>query len=161
MEITCVILAVLLLILGFVGCVLPILPGPAISYMAFLVLVPTRFAPSLTVAIGFLLACIVVHVLDFAVPAVGARKFKSSRWGVYGCIAGTLIGLGFGLLGLLLGPFIGAFLGEMISGRNFRDSLNGGVGAFLGFLAGVLIKIVYCAVCAGWCIYAFYQVLTK
>ena len=56
---------------------------------------------------------------------------------------------------------VGAVLGEIIAGKNFLESMRGGFGAFLGFLSGVLLKVVYCAVCAGWCIYAFCEVMFK
>jgi hypothetical protein len=39
--------------------------------------------------------------------------------------------------------------------------MRGGFGAFLGFVSGVLLKVVYCAVCADWCLYAFCEVLFK
>ena len=84
--------AVLLLILGLLGCVVPVIPGPALSYAALLLLLPSRFAPSLGVCVWFGIGCAAVLVLDTIVPAVGAKKFRCSRWGVAGCIIGTVIG---------------------------------------------------------------------
>jgi len=37
-ELTLIIIGLLLAILGFVGCLLPVLPGPPLSYIALLVL---------------------------------------------------------------------------------------------------------------------------
>ena len=153
--------AALLLILGLLGCVVPVIPGPALSYAALLLLLPSRFAPSLGVCVWFGIGCAAVLVLDTIVPALGAKRFRCSRWGVAGCMIGTFVGMFFGLLGLVLGPFVGAVLGEIIAGRNFSESMRGGFGAFLGFLSGVLLKVAYCAVCTGWCIYAFCEVLFK
>lgn len=153
--------AVVLLFLGLLGCVLPVIPGPAFSYAAMLLLLPSRFAPSMTVCILFGVGCAVVLLLDCVVPVLGAKKFKCSKRGVTGSIIGTVVGMFFGLWGLLLGPFLGAVAGELMSGRDFSSSMRGGFGAFIGFVFGVLLKAVYCAVCAGWCAYAFYDVLSR
>ena len=162
MDVACLILAIsvcgLLLLSGLLGCIVPVIPGPALSYAAMLVLLPTRFAPSARVCVVFLAACIAVHVLDFIVPAIGAKKFECSRFGVAGCIAGTFLGMFFGgVWGLVLGPFLGGMLGEIVAGKNFAASVRGGFGAFLGFVAGVLLKVAYCVVCTVWCVSLFFK----
>ena len=135
-----------LLILAFVGCVVPCLPGPVLGWCALLSLAFTRFAlPTAWLAAAGVATGIVV-VLDYVVPAYGAKRFKCSRWGVVGCALGTLVGMFFFPWGVLLGPFLGAIFGELVSGRTFGLALKGGFGAFLGFLSGVFLKI--CAVCA-------------
>lgn len=147
----------LFLVLGLLGCVIPVIPGPALSYAAMLLLLPTRFAPSVGECAAYGVACAVVLLLDYVVPAMGAKKFDCSRWGVAGCMIGTVVGMFFGFLGLILGPFLGAMSGEIMAGKNFSSSLKGGFGAFLGFVSGVLIKVTYCAVCAAWCLLAFFK----
>lgn len=161
MDIICLILAMtcscLFLILGLLGCVIPVIPGPVLSYAAMLLLLPTRFAPSAGECVGYGVACVVVMLLDYLIPAMGAKKFNCSRWGIAGCMIGTVVGMFLGLMGLILGPFIGAMAGELIAGKNFSSSLKGGFGAFLGFLFGVLVKVVYCVVCAAWCLLVFFK----
>lgn len=109
----------------------------------------TRFAlPTLwLVAAGS--AMIIAIFLDYVVPAYGAKKFSCSRWGVFGCAAGTLVGLFFLPFGILLGPFLGACIGELIAGRTIKMALKGGLGAFLGFLTGVFLKLCIVGVFAG------------
>ena len=159
MDIVCSISVIavssLLLLFGLLGCVIPVIPGPILSYAAMLVLLPTRFV-SFIECIVYGVACLLVVVLDYVVPAFSAKKFNCSRYGVIGCVIGTVIGIFYGFSGLLLGPFLGAMAGELLSGKRFVSSMKGGFGAFLGFLFGVLIKVVYCAVCAGWCISSFF-----
>ena len=135
-----------LLALAFIGCVVPCLPGPILGWGALLSLAFTRFAmPTLWLVVAGVAAGLVI-LLDYVVPAYGAKKFNCSRWGVVGCVLGTLAGMFFLPLGILLGPFIGACFGELVAGRTFGLALKGGLGAFLGFLSGVFLKL--CAVCA-------------
>lgn len=134
----------LLVTLGVIGCVMPVIPGPVLSFAGLLCLLATDRPPSMTalVVMGGLTA--VATVLDYVVPAMGARKFRCSAWGVWGCVVGTAIGLFFFPLGLLLGPFLGALVGELIAGKALAQAVRGGVGAFLGFVAGTLIKLAVC-----------------
>ena len=152
MDVFCLLLSFLLILAGVIGCVVPMLPGPAIAYCGVLALLPTRFAPSTTACIAFGVACAVVLALDYVVPAYGAKRFNCSRMGVAGCMAGTFVGMFFMPWGVIAGPFIGAVVGEIAVGKRFAASLVGGMGALLGFLCGTLLKVVYCAVCAGWCL---------
>ena len=137
-----------LLVIGFVGCFVPVLPGPTIAYCALLsaLAIGDHAAPSVTVLVGAGLLTAMVTVLDYIVPAWGAAKFNCSRWGTVGCFVGTIAGLFFLPLGVLAGPFLGAFLGEIVSGKAFAASLRGAAGALLGFLAGVAMKVVCCGV---------------
>ena len=142
MDYFCYSLGALLLLVGFVGCVVPVLPGPVLGFLALLALLPTPVAPTaiqLAVAAGVL---VLVMVLDYIVPALGAKTFKCSGWGVFGCLVGTLVGVFFFPWGLILGPFGGAFLGELVAGKNTAAAVRGGVGALLGFLATVALKFV-------------------
>ena len=147
-----------LVALGVVGCVIPVLPGPILSFGGLLCLLATDRPPNLTtiVVMGALTA--VAMVLDYVVPAMGARKFKCSAWGVWGCVIGTLVGLFFFPVGLLLGPFLGALVGELIAGKALAQAVRGGIGAFLGFVAGTLIKLavtVAMAICYARCVGIF------
>ncbi len=151
----------LLLLLGLAGCVIPVLPGPVFSCAAILLLLPSNFAPSSGACIFFGAGCVVVLILDYVVPALGAKRFDCSRWGVIGSIVGTVVGMFFGPWGVLAGPFLGAVAGELLSGRGLFVSLRGGFGAFMGFVFGVMLKVIYSAACAGWCIYAVYDALSK
>ena len=145
MTIALSILAGLLLLIGFVGCVVPVLPGPIIGYCGLLALIPTEKCPSTLVLVTMGLVVAAVTIADYVVPAIGAKKFNCSRWGTVGCFLGTIVGLFFVPIGILLGPFLGAFLGELIAMKPIGAALKGGVGAFLGFLSGVLLKILACA----------------
>lgn len=148
MSIAMICLGVVLLALGFVGCVVPVLPGPVLAYGGLLALVPTERCPSTAVLVTMGAVVAVVTVADYVVPALGAKRFNCSRWGTFGCFVGTVVGIFFVPVGLLLGPFLGAAIGELVAGKQVAAAVRGGFGALLGFLTGVFLKIGCCAVLA-------------
>ena len=146
MSVVMLSVAIVLMIVGLIGCVIPVVPGPALAYCGLLCMIPTSKAPSSFAIAVFGVAALVVTVLDYVVPALGAKRFKCSKCGTWGCVVGTFVGMFFFPLGLLLGPFCGAVAGELLARKRTGEALWGGFGAFLGFLSGVLLKIVFCAV---------------
>ncbi len=144
-EIVWVALGSILVIAGIIGCVLPVIPGPPIAYLSLLLLqLVSRGAPVFTASTlwlwGFLV--VLVTVLDYIVPVWGTKRFGGTRYGTWGSSAGLVAGLFFAPAGLLVGPFAGAVIGELFGGRNMKQSLKAGTGAFIGFLTGVLLKLV-------------------
>ena len=86
-------------------------------------------------------------VLDYVVPAAGARKYGASKFGTWGSILGLLIGLvAFPPLGMFIGGFIGAVIGELLAGRAGGKALRAGWGVFLGNLAGIGLKMAFSGV---------------
>lgn len=144
MEIVWYLTASIFLILGLVGCFVSILPGPILSYLALLCLIPTDNCLSVETLSFFGVLTIVVTVADFVIPSIGAKKFNCSSYGVWGCVFGTIVGAFVFPIGIIVGPFLGAFLGELIARRDASQAFRGGLGAFLGFLAGTLLKFCFC-----------------
>ena len=144
MSAAMMLLAIVLMVIGLVGCVVPVIPGPALAYCGLLCMIPTSHAPSMYAVAVFGAAAVVVTVLDYVVPAIGAKRFNCSRFGIWGCVLGTVVGMFFLPLGILLGPFLGAVAGELLARKPAGEALRGGFGAFLGFLSGVLIKLAFC-----------------
>ena len=138
------------LLAGYVGCVVPVVPGILCSYCALLALLPTSHAPSATKLVAGAAIAVVAVVLDCFVPALGAKKFKCSGWGVFGCMVGTVVGVFFAPLGIVVGPFAGAVAGELVAGKAAHEAIRGGFGALLGFLFGVVLKLSVCALFTWW-----------
>ena len=146
------VLGIILLLLGIAGCILPVIPGPPVSFVGLLLLKFTKFVePDRMDGFNELLwifafAAIVVTVLDYIVPVWGTKRFGGSKAGTWGAAIGVVLGLVLspvtGPLGIIIGPFIGAVLGEVISGKDERSSLRSGFGSFLGFLTGVIMKFI-------------------
>ena len=146
MSIAYLMLSGLLIMAGIVGCFIPIIPGPIVAFCGLLCMTPTAHSPSLITLVIFGCITLVVTALDYVVPALGAKRFDCSKFGTWGCMIGTLLGMFFFPVGLLLGPFCGAFVGELIARKPVRAAAFGGLGAFLGFLSGVCIKVVTCVI---------------
>lgn len=81
-------------------------------------------------------------MLDVLAGALGAKRAGASRRAVLGALAGTCVGLFFGLPGLLLGPFIGAVVGELSAGNSMLRSTHVGIGTWIGLIFGTLVKMV-------------------
>ena len=146
MDILIYIFSGILMLIGIVGCLLPIIPGPPICYVGLLLLQLTDSAPFST---KFLLLWAVLTVvaqgLDYIVPTYGTKKYGGTKAGVWGSIGGLIIGMiFFPPFGIILGPMIGAFIGELMTGRNRKDALRSAWGSFVGFLLGTLIKLIAC-----------------
>ncbi|MHC4957392.1 MAG: DUF456 domain-containing protein, partial [Planctomycetota bacterium] len=141
-EVLLALLGLALQIVGIIGCVVPVMPGPPINWFGVLLL---RFAlpdpPSWTMIAVLGAAAVGVTVLDYVVPARGAKKAGATRWGVWGSIFGMVVGiLWFPPLGLIVGAFVGAVAGELIANRTTGESLRAGKGVLLGTLLGMLLK---------------------
>ena len=143
METLFIVLGALLVVAGFAGSFLPVLPGPPLSYAGLLVL---QFAAGYPFTLTFLLVwgliVAVVMVLDNVVPAYGTKKFGGSPFGVWGSIIGLVAGAFFAPVGLVVGPLAGAFVGELVAGKQTDQALRSAAGSFFGFLAGTLLKVI-------------------
>ncbi len=135
-------LAIVLMIVGIAGCLLPVLPGPPLSYLGLVVLHFTRFADiSKNLFIILAIVAVAVTIIDYVVPIWGTRRFGGSKYGMRGATVGLIIGLFLGPWGIIIGPFIGAVVGELIFKDDIKYALKAGFGSLLGFLTGVGLKL--------------------
>ena len=142
MDIFLIIIGSLLMILGILGCFLPLLPGPPLSYLGLIAMhLTSKIDFSIKFLISWGIIVILVSILDYLIPIWGTKFFGGSKYGVWGSMAGLLAGLFIPPLGVLAGPLIGAIVGEMLGG-NKQNALKAGLGSFIGFLAGTVLKIV-------------------
>jgi len=143
MDYFLVAIGVVLIVFGLLGCLLPVIPGPPLSFIGVLVLHFTKFAHfSTTFLLVIAFVAILVTVLDYIVPVWGTKKFGGTKAGMWGATIGMIIGMIFlGPLGLILGPLAGAIIGEIINGANNKEAFKAGIGAFIGFLLGVGLKL--------------------
>ncbi|QEC44964.1 DUF456 domain-containing protein [Pseudobacter ginsenosidimutans] len=145
MEWLWIILGFVLIVLGILGSLLPVLPGPPIAWFGLLLQNlrdPNPFSTQFLVIWAGIV--IVTIILDYVIPIYGTKKFGGTKYGAWGCTLGFLLAFWMGPWGVIIGPFIGAFVGEMIGGQDSNRSLKAAFGSFIGFLVGSFLKIVVC-----------------
>ena len=145
-----IVIAITFGLVGIVGSVLPVLPGPPISWLGMLVLYiwgrgtdsATGAPMSTKLLIVWLVITIIVTVIDYLVPAWITKTTGGSRYASRGALAGMLVGLFFTPVGILIGTIAGAFLAEMLfNNQGLGQSIKSAFGAFLGFILGTGLKL--------------------
>ncbi|MGF7139049.1 DUF456 domain-containing protein [Roseimarinus sediminis] len=144
LDIVLITLGIIFLLIGLAGCILPVLPGPPISYVGILLLHFTeKHQFSSQFLIVWAIIAIVVTVLDNVIPIWGTKKYGGSKKAIWGSMIGLVLGLFlFPPFGIIIGPFAGAVIGELMDGKEGNAALRSGFGAFVGFLGGTLLKLV-------------------
>lgn len=144
MEILILIVIGILLLLGIIGCFIPIIPGPPISYGGLLVF---HFFSSYSIKenILWLMAFVVITVtiFDIWVQIYGVKKFGGTKQAINGSIIGLIIGIYFfPPLGIIIGSFLGAFIGARIEENSDRSkAIRIALGSIAGFFAGTMLKL--------------------
>ncbi len=143
MDVVWWILAVVLIVVGVAGTVLPGLPGmPLIFAGAWVAAAIGGYAQigTATLVVLGVLAAIGIAV-DWVASALGAQRAGATRAGLIGAAVGTLAGLFTGLWGLIFMPLVGAAVGEFIGHRDLLRAGKVGVATWIGMLAGAVIKV--------------------
>lgn len=152
------VLAGVLIVVGFIGTVLPALPGVPLVFIGMLLAAWTdgfRHVGTFTLIVLGVLTVLAL-IVDFVAGVLGAKRVGASRYAVIGAALGTLAGLFLGLVGLLLGPFIGALIGELVAGGTLRKATDVGIGAWIGFVVGAVLKLGICFTMLGLFAIAFW-----
>ncbi len=140
------VLAAVLIVVGVIGTVVPALPGvPLVFAGMFVAAWADGFQHvGLWTLIGLGVLTLIAVAVDFFAGLAGAKRVGASRLALIGAAVGTIVGLFFGIPGLLLGPFLGALIGELFAGATLKRAAGVGVGAWLGFLVGTVLKLAVC-----------------
>jgi len=149
LTISLIILGILLALAGFAGSIIPVIPGPPLSYLALIALSFAKnwepFSPSFLIAMAAL--TIFVMILDFLVPVLGAAKSGASKIGIYLSIAGMILGIFFfPPWGIFICAFAGGIAGEILAGRKGKDAIKVGWAIFVGNMVSIGIKLSFALV---------------
>ena len=169
MDVFLIILGSICLLLGIIGCVVPIIPGVPLAYLGLLCAHWTERAQlSWQELVIWGIITLIIQLLDYIVPAWGTKKFGGSKWGIWGSTIGLFLGFFLGPLGIIIGPFAGAVVGELIyfnrqpqisttegvqlgsasdtnsTQSNLHRALRAGFGSFIGLRTGTIIKCICC-----------------
>jgi uncharacterized protein YqgC (DUF456 family) len=137
------ILAVLMIVVGVVGTVLPALPG-AVLVFAGVALAAwiddfARISGWTVAVLGVL--TLIAWLVDFVAGYYGAKKVGASRLALAGAAIGTIAGVFTGLVGLIFMPLVGAAIGEYLALRDLQRAGKVGVATWVGMLVGTAAKV--------------------
>ena len=77
-------LGIFLALFGLIGCFIPVIPGPPLSFLSLLMFQLTRWGGfSTTFMIVMALLAVGAVVLDYIVPALGTKKFGGTKRGTW------------------------------------------------------------------------------
>lgn len=136
-------LAVILVLVGMAGVILPALPGLPLVFVGMLLAAwvgdfqQIGWLPLVLLGLLTLLSVAV----DFFATLVGAKRVGASRKALWGAMLGTFVGIFFGPIGLFAGPFVGALAGELWHGRQLGQATKVGLGTWLGIVLGTVLKL--------------------
>ena len=139
------------LILGFIGCIIPAIPGPILAFLSLILIsIPASwqlFGWWVLILTGVL--AVFSTLIDNVLPALASKKAGAGKPGVWGSVVGMIAG-SFVIppFGTLVGAFLGALLGEMLFNRKNTTPLKAALGVFKGTMLGILIKLTVTGVIA-------------
>ncbi len=135
--------AIVLVVLGLAGILLPMLPGTPLVFAGLWLLAWLDDFSRVSVATVVVLAAmaLLAWLVDYIAAALGVRRSGASGLAVLGAAIGALLGLAAGLVGVVVGPIAGAVIGEWLARRNHVQAARAGLAAGLGFLLAVAAKI--------------------
>ena len=145
MDIALLVIAFVFILIGFIGCIVPGLPGTPIAYAGLWIAQATdRVDFSWQFLLIWGVVVVIISLLDYLVPAWGTKHYGGTKWGVWGSTIGVFVGLFFGAIGVILGPLVGAIIGELLAGKELQAALKAGWGSFVGILFGTILKLIAC-----------------
>ena len=157
------VLAIVLMVVGIAGTVLPALPGLPLVFAGMLL---AAWAGGFEEVGGWTMAVLALLTLlslgiDFMATALGAKRVGASKPALVGAVLGTFAGLMFGFVGVFIGPFVGALLGELVwlrgvGGRKLGQATKVGLGTWLGVVVGTVLKLGVAFLMVGLFVFAWF-----
>lgn len=138
------VLALLVMVVGLIGTVLPVIPGTVLIFLSALgyALVEgfqTVGWPTLAV-LGVL--ALVATTADLWASSIGAKVGGASGWSVLGGMIGGLIGfLVLSLVGAIIGAILGVLLTEIVRLGDWRKALKAGGGWAIGWALATVVQV--------------------
>jgi uncharacterized protein YqgC (DUF456 family) len=136
-------IAVLMILVGIAGTVLPALPGVVFVFAGIAL---AAWIDGFTVISGWTLGvlallAVIGFAIDYVAQLLSAKRAGATWQGIAGATAGTVAGIFTGLWGLLFMPLLGAAIGEFISHRDALRAGKVGLATWVGLLVGAVLKL--------------------
>lgn len=145
------IVAVVMIVAGLAGTILPALPGAALVFAGILLAAWiddfARISGFTVLVCGLLM--MVAWGADYVSAMLGARRAGASRLAIAGAAIGTVAGVFTGFFGLLFMPLVGAAVGEWLADRNAARAAHVGISTWVGLLVGTVAKVAITFVMVG------------
>ncbi|MCA3179084.1 MAG: DUF456 family protein [Burkholderiaceae bacterium] len=145
------IVAVVMIVAGLAGTILPALPGAALVFAGILLAAWiddfARISGFTVLVCGLLM--MVAWGADYVSAMLGARRAGASRLAIAGAAIGTVAGVFTGFVGLLFMPLVGAAVGEWLADRNAARAAHVGISTWVGLLVGTVAKVAITFVMVG------------
>ena len=144
METLYLVLGGIFAVVGLLGAVLPVLPGPPLAYATlWMMWLADHSSVSTPTFIVMGILMVIVTALDYIAPIWMTRRGGGSKSGERGATIGLVVGLFIGPLGIIFGPFVGALVGELIAGTRSSQALKVALMSFIAFLLTTGFKLIY------------------
>ena len=144
--------AIVLIVLGFAGTIVPAIPGlPMIAAGGWLIGWADHYEKVgfWTIAVLIVLAVIGV-VVDSVAQTAGAQRAGASKAGIVGSIVGTM-----GLFGIFVMPLVGAAVGEFWAKRDLMHAGRVGVATWVGMIVGTAVKVALAFTMTGYLFFIY------
>ena len=161
LSVVMVVLGSLLVVGGVIGCIVPALPGPILAWVA-IVLISIAGAWAVLpvwVVVATGVVALAVTVLDNVLPALSSKRSGAGRPGVWGSVAGMVVGTFFSPIGTIVGAFVGALVGEVFFNPTNKTPLKAAMGVFRGTVLGILLKLVVTGIIAWYFVHGAIRLL--
>lgn len=145
-------LALIAMLVGLAGTVLPALPGIALIWIAALIYaIAEGFATVTPVAFAAITALAAAGLVSDLILTQAATRVSGASWqatlgGVIGGVVGFVLGFFVGAIGAAPGGIIGALIGvigvEYRHRKNLRDAIRAGGGWLAGCLASRAVQFI-------------------
>lgn len=135
--------AIVLIVLGFAGTVVPAIPGlPMIAAGGILIAWTDQFEKIGFLSITFLIVLALIGILvDTFAQSMGAKKAGASKEAIVASFIGAFLGMFFGLVGIFVFPLLFAFAGELYAKRDFKMASKVGWATWMGMIFGTAVKL--------------------
>ncbi|KPC70262.1 MULTISPECIES: DUF456 domain-containing protein [Laceyella] len=140
------VLVFFLIILGFVGLIVPVLPDVPLLVAGFAVyhfLIDGGEQLGTGFWITTLLVAVLLMLVDYISSSVAVKKYGGSTLAVVAAVLGVLtFPFIIGPIGIIVGPFLLVFLMELVIKRNATEAFKVAYGTLVGFLGGIFVKFL-------------------
>jgi len=139
-----ILVAIILLLLGIIGSILPGIPGPIFSILGILLYWwSTGYEEPGRILFFFMIGtAILALVLDYAASYIGAEKSGSSKeTAIAAAVSSVVFFIFTGPIGILFGAGIVVFLREILLGKNVKKAFRSASITTLALLGSTVSKV--------------------